>query len=188
MLLALAALYIAGCASTPTTRSRPAPRPVPIAKPAPAPSPAPDALPAPPAPVTLSPRAFDEIAAARTRELALHALAHVGVPYRYGGTSPESGFDCSGLVYYVFRNGLGLALPRNTQALSEVGEPVPTEALEPGDLVFFDTMRKPYSHVGIYLGDYRFIHAPTTGGRVELVDLRHQYWRTRFNGARRLSL
>ena len=138
--------------------------------------------------VVLSPRAFDEIATARARELALHALSHIGVPYRYGGTSPESGFDCSGLVQYVYRAGAGVVLPRNTQALSVVGAPVEAAELEPGDLVFFDTLRKPYSHVGIYLGDQRFIHAPTTGGQVELVDIRDRYWRTRYNGARRLEL
>ena len=138
--------------------------------------------------VALSQRAFDEIATARTRELALHALSHIGVPYRFGGTSPEAGFDCSGLVQYVYDRGAGVVLPRNTQALSEVGAPVPVEALEPGDLVFFDTQRRPYSHVGIYLGDHRFIHAPTTGGQVELVDLRERYWQSRYNGARRLEL
>jgi cell wall-associated NlpC family hydrolase len=138
--------------------------------------------------VVLSQRAFDEIATARARELALHALSHIGVPYRYGGTSPEGGFDCSGLVQYVYSRGAGLVLPRNTQALSAVGAPVDVGDLEPGDLVFFDTLRKPYSHVGIYLGDQRFIHAPTTGGQVELVDIRDRYWQSRYNGARRLEL
>ena len=180
VLLALAVLYLAGCASTPAPRPRasvgfPAPTTAPIPAPA-------------PAPVTLSQRAFDEIANGRASELALYALSHVGVPYRFGGTSPDSGFDCSGLVYYVFHRGVGLTLPRNTQALSGIGQPVPSDALEPGDLVFFDTMRRPYSHVGIYLGDFRFIHAPTTGGFVELVDLRDRYWNTRFNGARRVGL
>jgi len=138
--------------------------------------------------VVLSQRAFDEIATARARELALHALSHIGVPYRYGGTSPESGFDCSGLVYYVYSRGAGVLLPCNTQALSAVGASVDLNELEPGDLVFFDTLRKPYSHVGIYLGDQRFIHAPTTGGQVELVDIRERYWQSRYSGARRLGL
>lgn len=150
---------------------------------------------APPAKVTgtrnkivLSQRAFDEISTARTRELAFHALSHIGVPYRYGGNSPDIGFDCSGLVQYVYSRGAGVALPRSTQQLAEVGAPVPPEALEPGDLVFFDTLGKPYSHVGIYLGDQRFIHAPTTGGFVGLVNMRERYWQSRFNGARRLEL
>jgi cell wall-associated NlpC family hydrolase len=164
-IFAVAMLVLAGCATPPGKVSAP-----------------------PRAKVVLTQRAFDEIAAAKARELALHALSHVGVPYRFGGSTPEMGFDCSGLVQYVYSRGAGLALPRNTQSLSEVGAPVPTEALAPGDLVFFDTLRKPYSHVGIYLGDYRFIHAPTTGGQVELVDLRDRYWQTRYNGARRLEL
>jgi cell wall-associated NlpC family hydrolase len=164
--LAVAILLLAGCAAPPTKTSAPPQR----------------------TKVVLTQRAFDEIAAAKARELALHALSHIGVPYRFGGNSPEAGFDCSGLVQYVYGRGAGVALPRNTQSLSEVGAPVAPDALEPGDLVFFDTLRRPYSHVGIYLGDYRFIHAPTTGGQVELVDLRDRYWQTRFNGARRLAL
>jgi cell wall-associated NlpC family hydrolase len=124
----------------------------------------------------------------RARELILYALATVGVPYRYGGSSPETGFDCSGLVQYVYSRGANRTLPRNTEALSLVGTPVTAEALAPGDLVFFDTLRRPYSHVGIYLGERRFIHAPATGGHVELVDLQHRYWQSRFNGARRLEL
>ena len=166
-LVVLAAVFslLAGCATPPGNR-----------------------MAAPRAKVVLTERAFDEISTARTRELAFHALSHIGVPYRYGGTSPDMGFDCSGLVQYVYSRGAGVALPRDTQALSAVGAPVPTDALEPGDLVFFDTMRRPYSHVGIYLGDQRFIHAPTTGGHVELVDMRARYWQTRYNGARRLDL
>jgi cell wall-associated NlpC family hydrolase len=127
-------------------------------------------------------------ATARFRELALHALSHIGVPYRYGGSSPETGFDCSGFVQYVYKRGVGVLLPRNTEALSALGAPVADGDLEPGDLVFFDTLSKPYSHVGIYLGGERFVHAPATGGRVELVDMRAQYWRARFNGARRIAL
>lgn len=124
----------------------------------------------------------------RVRELAVHALNQIGVPYRFGGSSPDQGFDCSGLVQYVFHHGAGLALPRNTQAMSRVGTSVARGELEPGDLVFFDTLRRPYSHVGIYLGEHRFIHAPTRRGSVEVVDMRERYWQTRFNGARRLDL
>jgi cell wall-associated NlpC family hydrolase len=143
---------------------------------------------APRAPVVLTERAIGEIGAGRARELALQALSYVGIPYRYGGSSPETGFDCSGLVYYIYRRGAGVVLPRTTEALSEIGTPVTADQLETGDLVFFDTLRRPYSHVGIYLGDQRFIHAPTSGGSVELVDLRARYWQTRFNGARRPAL
>ena len=124
----------------------------------------------------------------RLRELALRALSHIGVPYRYGGSSPQTGFDCSGFVQYVYKSGAGLLLPRNTEALSALGSPVGAGELEAGDLVFFDTLSRPYSHVGIYLGAARFIHAPATGGSVELVDMRSPYWRTRFSGARRLPI
>jgi cell wall-associated NlpC family hydrolase len=164
IIMLVAALVLTGCAS----------------------SPKPTALERPP--VVLSERALDEISSARARELALHALSHIGVPYRYGGSSPDDGFDCSGLVQYVYSRGAGIALPRTTQAMSTVGAPVSATELQPGDLVFFDTLRKPFSHVGIYVGDQRFIHAPTKGGVVELIDLRDRYWRSRYEGARRLSL
>jgi cell wall-associated NlpC family hydrolase len=163
--LALGLLVLAGCASPPRIETT-----------------------APRAPVVLSERAMAEMSSARARELALHALSHIGVPYRYGGSSPDTGFDCSGLVNYVYSRSAGLVLPRTTEALSAVGAPVSHAELETGDLVFFDTLRKPYSHVGIYLGDQRFIHAPATGGQVELVDLRSRYWQTRFSGARRPQL
>jgi cell wall-associated NlpC family hydrolase len=128
----------------------------------------------------------NEISSARARELALHALSQIGVPYRYGGTTPDQGFDCSGLVRYIYSRA-GIALPRTTQAMSAIGVAVTTQELEPGDLVFFDTLRRPFSHVGIYIGDWRFIHAPTSGGAVQLVDMRERYWRGRYDGARRLA-
>jgi cell wall-associated NlpC family hydrolase len=120
-------------------------------------------------------------------ELLLRALGLVGTPYRFGGHSPDTGFDCSGLVHYLFSEVLGLALPRRTQDMSRVGDPVGRHELNPGDLVFFDTLREPYSHVGIYLGDQRFIHAPSSGGRVEIVTLTNRYWLRRYNGARRIG-
>jgi cell wall-associated NlpC family hydrolase len=122
------------------------------------------------------------------RELALNALSHVGTPYVAGGNSPDRGFDCSGLVQYVFGRGAGVALPRTAEQMSTVGTPVKRSDLRPGDLVFFNTLRRPFSHVGIYVGNQRFIHAPTSGGVVEIVDLRRAYWQTRFNGARRLAM
>ena len=132
-------------------------------------------------------RGIEGASSALARELALHALSLVGTPYRFGGASPDSGFDCSGLVFYVYQRGIGVALPRDTQRLSEVGASV-ADALEPGDLVFFNTTGRAYSHVGIYLGEGRFIHAPTTGGAVQLVDIRERYWQMRYDGARRLAL
>ncbi len=115
------------------------------------------------------------------------ALELVGIRYRRGGTSPETGFDCSGYVRHVFQAGLGLYLPHSARAMSKTGEPVAKADLQPGDLVFFNTMRHAFSHVGIYLGDNLFIHAPRTGGRVRIEDLRESYWVKRFNGARRVS-
>jgi cell wall-associated NlpC family hydrolase len=111
----------------------------------------------------------------------------VGVQYRYGGRSPETGFDCSGLVTHVFERAWGVLLPPGTRALSKVGTPVRLKELAPGDLVFYNTRSRPYSHVGIYIGDGRFLHAPRTGARVRVESVHTSYWRTRFNGARRLD-
>lgn len=114
-------------------------------------------------------------------------MALTGVPYRYGGATPDTGFDCSGFVHYVYQAS-GRAVPRTTHELSQFGREIAKEALQPGDLVFFDTLRRPFSHIGIYLGDQRFIHAPSHGGHVEIVRLSDRYWLTRYNGARRIDL
>lgn len=117
----------------------------------------------------------------------MQALRLVGVPYEYGGSSPDTGFDCSGLVHYVFTYALGLALPRSAEEISRVGEQIGRDALEPGDLVFFNTLRRPFSHVGIYLGEQRFIHAPSHGGQVEIASMTGRYWQNRYDGARRIT-
>ena len=122
----------------------------------------------------------------RASGVALQALAHLGTPYRASGLSPQTGFDCSGLVAYAYREGAGMSLPRNTFELSRVGEPVERTALRPGDLVFYNTQRRDFSHVGIYLGEERFIHAPSSGGEVRVENLRADYWVRRYNGARRI--
>lgn len=129
---------------------------------------------------------FDRYASS-AQELALRALSFVGVGYRRGGESPETGFDCSGLVRHVFREGLGLMLPRTSRDMSRLGDAIHRDALQPGDLVFFNTLRRGFSHVGIYLGEYRFVHAPATGGEVRIEDMRQNYWTRRFNGARRIA-
>lgn len=121
-------------------------------------------------------------------EVALFALSQLGVPYAYGGTSPDAGFDCSGLVHYVFRRARNVDLPRTSIELARVGENVTPPALQPGDLVFFNTLRREFSHVGIYLGEERFIHAPSTGGVVRIDNLRSDYWVRRYNGARRVAI
>lgn len=115
------------------------------------------------------------------------ALGFVGTPYTRGGASPERGFDCSGLVVYVYRRALGIDLPRRVADLRSSGTPVRSGDLEPGDLVFYNTRRRPYSHVGIYVGDGRFVHAPRPGARVRVESIGSRYWRARFNGARRIE-
>jgi cell wall-associated NlpC family hydrolase len=123
---------------------------------------------------------------ADTQELIMHALAFMGVNYRFGGKSPEAGLDCSGFVHHVFKEAAGVVLPGTAYAQSLQGEMVRRGQLQPGDLVFFNTLKRAFSHVGIYIGDNRFIHAPRTGKRVEIGDLTAGYWSQRFNGARRI--
>lgn len=129
---------------------------------------------------------FDRYAAG-AQELVLRALTFVGVGYRRGGESPETGFDCSGLVRHVYRESLGLVLPRTSREISRAGETIQRDQLQPGDLVFFNTLRRGFSHVGIYLGEHRFVHAPASGGEVRVEDMRQVYWTKRFNGARRIA-
>ncbi len=120
------------------------------------------------------------------QDLAIYALGLIGVDYKFGGTTPDRGLDCSGLVRYVFQQVTGVTLPRTSQELSRLGTQVAVTELVPGDLVFFNTRRLQFSHVGIYLGEDRFIHAPRQGGEVEIVTLSKGYWQKRFDGARRL--
>jgi len=123
----------------------------------------------------------------RASELVVGALGLLGIAYRLGGNSPTSGFDCSGLVRYVFQTAVGLDLPRRAEEISRVGQKVDRDELKPGDLVFYRTLRKTFSHVGIYLGNNRFIHAPSSGGAVRVDDMTQSYWTARFNGARRIG-
>lgn len=124
---------------------------------------------------------------ARASELAIRAMGMIGIRYKYGGTAPENGLDCSGLVRYVFKDAWGTELPRTSEEISRVGEKVGSQDLQPGDLVFYNTMRRAFSHVGIYLGDSRFIHAPSRGGEVRIESMDQSYWKNRFNGARRIN-
>lgn len=133
------------------------------------------------------PSLFDRYAAS-AQELVLRALSFVGVGYRRGGESPDTGFDCSGLVRHVYRESLGLVLPRTSREISRAGESIHRDQLQPGDLVFFNTRRRGFSHVGIYLGEHRFVHAPASGGEVRVEDMRQVYWTKRFNGARRIAM
>lgn len=115
------------------------------------------------------------------------ALDFIGIRYKRGGSSPETGFDCSGFVKYLYNETLGLVLPHNAKAISQSGENVDKNELKPGDLVFFNTMRRTFSHVGIYLGDNLFVHAPRSGARVRIEDMSDRYWSRRYNGARRIQ-
>ena len=108
-------------------------------------------------------------------DITLQALGLVGTPYRYGGNTPDSGFDCSGLIGYVYRGSAGLALPRTVAQLRSVGQPVEPGALRSGDLVLFGGGRGP-QHAGIYVGEGRFVHAPSSGGTVRLDPLHSGYW------------
>lgn len=123
----------------------------------------------------------------RAREVTIQALALLGVHYKWGSDSPEHGFDCSGLVSHVFQQVAGIVLPRNAQGMSKVGEKIDKSELQPGDLVFFNTRRRPFSHVGIYIGEQRFVHAPRRGGEVEVTNMQGRYWQKRYNGARRVG-
>lgn len=120
-------------------------------------------------------------------DMVLTGLSYIGIPYRYGGNNPEQGFDCSGLVRWVFRHTLGIVLPRRSADMAKEGQEVSREELEPGDLVFFNTLRRPYSHVGIYVGSGNFLHAPSSGGRVQVENIDELYWKKAWNGARRLE-
>jgi cell wall-associated NlpC family hydrolase len=112
----------------------------------------------------------------------------LGIRYVHGGDSlSDGGFDCSGLVKKVFGDALGLNLPRTAAEMAKLGNSVNKEELKPGDLVFFNTMRRAFSHVGIYLGENRFLHAPSTGGVVRVESMDTSYWSKRFNGGRRLA-
>lgn len=119
-------------------------------------------------------------------EVVLRALSLLGVKYRFGGNTPETGLDCSGLVRLVFQDTIGAVLPRRSEEISRVGGSIGTSELQPGDLVFFNTLRRAFSHVGIYIGNNQFVHAPSTGGSIRVERLDGSYWAGRFDGARRL--
>jgi hypothetical protein len=120
-------------------------------------------------------------------EISIQAMSLVGVPYRWGGNTPDSGFDCSGLVHYVVLRAASVNLPRTTADMSVRGETIEPDQIAPGDLIFFNTTGRPHSHVGIYVGKLRFVNAPSTGGTVRLDYLTNPYWAKRFDGIRRVA-
>jgi cell wall-associated NlpC family hydrolase len=123
----------------------------------------------------------------KSEELINRAMEVIGVRYRWDTELPQSGLDGSSFVGYVFKDKLGFLLPRKSTQMSRVGKPIAREELQPGDLVFFNTMRLTFSHVGIYVGDNKFIHSPSKGTNVRVDDLGSLYWDKRFDGARRLD-
>ena len=123
----------------------------------------------------------------KTQEVLMKAFSLTGIKYAWGGKTPETGFDCSGFVRYVFRNAVNLTLPPTARAISQIGKTIKKDELQPGDLVFFNTLKSAFSHVGIYIGNNKFIHAPRTGATVRVENMQTSYWASRFNGGQRLD-
>ncbi len=120
-------------------------------------------------------------------DISIAAIGLVGVPYRFGGNTPSGGFDCSGLIMYVYQKSSGIQLPRTIAQMSNVGKGIGQQAPAPGDLVFFNTTGERYSHAGIYVGQGRFVHAPSAGGTVRLERIDSPYWAARYTEARRIA-
>ena len=129
---------------------------------------------------------FKQDTSVGTEDISIAAVGLVGVPYRYGGNNPKAGFDCSGLIGYVYLKSADIKLPRTIQEMSTRGQNIHDQAPAPGDLVFFNTTGGKYSHAGIYVGKGRFVHAPSSGGTVRLEQIESPYWASRFTEARRL--
>jgi NlpC/P60 family len=122
----------------------------------------------------------------RTGDLVSTAIGFLGIPYLRGGNSAETGFDCSGFVRAIYKDTIGLILPRSADQQANATQKIDKSELKPGDLVFFNTMKRTFSHVGIYLGEGKFIHSPRSGATVRIEDMRIPYWNLRFDGARRV--
>ncbi|WP_157271802.1 C40 family peptidase [Azohydromonas aeria] len=149
---------------------------------APAPRPATPNAPAP-RPLLTSP-GISRLSEEQGRDATVYALGLVGTPYRWGGNTPESGFDCSGLIAHVYRHAAGVASPRSTAELQGWGGDVPVQSLRSGDLVLFGASRR-VTHAGIFVGNDRFVHAPSTGGQVRLERMSAPYWSQRLLAVRR---
>lgn len=125
---------------------------------------------------------------AKASELVVNAMSLLGVPYKRGGSSLETGFDCSGFVRAIYEQTAGKLLPRSAAQQAASTQKIDKKELQPGDLVFFNTMRRAFSHVGIYVGNGKFIHAPKPGAEVRVEDMGVSYWSRRFDGARRVPV
>lgn len=126
--------------------------------------------------------------ATNTSSLINTAMGMIGIPYRFGGTSADTGFDCSGFVRAIYQDTVGHLLPRRADEQAKATQKIDKKELKPGDLVFFNTMRRAFSHVGIYVGNGQFIHSPSKGKTVRVEDMNTSYWAKRFNGARRVDV
>lgn len=133
---------------------------------------------------------FDQVrqsVSTKASELVVNAMGFLGVPYKRGGNTVETGFDCSGFVRAMYEQSIGLILPRRAEQQAAATQNIDRTELKPGDLVFFNTMRRAFSHVGIYVGEGRFIHSPKPGAEVRVENMGVDYWARRFDGARRVQ-
>jgi cell wall-associated NlpC family hydrolase len=167
-LAAAAALFLVGCASAPPVTTPPSSR------------------------TATKPPTVTRATAPRpdSHQAVMWAMAFLGVPYQPGGNTPEQGFDCSGFTRHVFAHSLGISLPRRAEQQAQNADlpEVARDDLLPGDLVFFNTQKRPYSHVGIFVGQGRFVHSPREGAAIRIDDMRLPYWESRFEGGRRAPL
>jgi len=122
----------------------------------------------------------------KAAEVVLFSFGLIDVGYRFGGRNPDAGLDCSGMVSYIYQQVAGLKLPHSAAEIARLTRPIERGAIKPGDLVFFNTRNQPFSHVGIYVGDDRFVHAPNSNGKVRVESIRSAYFATRFEAARSL--
>ena len=123
----------------------------------------------------------------KASELVFNAMGFLGVPYKRGGNTAETGFDCSGFVRAMYEQSIGLILPRRAEQQAAATQDIDKSELRPGDLVFFNTLKRTFSHVGIYVGEGRFIHSPKPGAQVRVESMTNNYWTSRFDGARRVQ-
>jgi cell wall-associated NlpC family hydrolase len=131
--------------------------------------------------------AAGKVVSDKASELVVAAMGFLGVPYKRGGNSFEQGLDCSGFVRLMYEQTVGLVLPRRSAEQAAATQPIDKSELQPGDLVFFNTLKSAFSHVGIYVGDNKFIHSPRSGAVIRVEDMRVGYWQQRFDGARRVD-
>ena len=134
-------------------------------------------------PVNISPTGAVDKSGEKGEQVVIFALGLIDIDYRFGGKNPQSGLDCSGMVAYIYKNTLGLELPTNAQQIANLARRIEKTELRPGDLVFFNTLHRAYSHVGIYIGDDRFVHSPGTNGKIKISNLKSIYYARTFQTA-----